>query len=219
MILEIPNKYRFYERKNPNSYAYEKNGTLYIKGNLSFEQLMYSLTYSLKNKRRCFYCNKKLNSKNRTLDHKFPRCLGGITLPINLEVCCKKCNEEKDSLTVSQFEEIREISSELQKKKLTLEYKHMNQIELEKRGLCIPSCWISIKNRSRIYADIDLDTSYKGKRYSKIKSFYKKYHYLPRPIIVSSNNILLDGYLILMFAKNKGIKKVPIIVLENVIVE
>ena len=89
----------------------------------------------------------------------------------------------------------------------------------EKKGTCIPACWTSIDFRSRIYADFDLDTSYKGKKYSRIKSFYKKYHHLPRPIIISSNNILLDGYLILMFAKNKGIKKVPIIVLENVIVE
>ena len=62
MILEIPDGYKFSNRKDPNSYAYEKDGILYIKGNLSFEPLMYSLTYSLKNTKRCFYCNQKLNS-------------------------------------------------------------------------------------------------------------------------------------------------------------
>lgn len=219
MILEIPDGYKFSNRKDPSSYAYEENGILYIKGNLSFEPLMYSLTYDLKNTKRCFYCNKKLNSQNRTLDHRVPRHLGGITLPINLEVCCKKCNEEKDTLTVSQYEAVRELTSKTEKKELISEYKNLNEIELEKKGTCIPACWTSIDFRSRIYADFDLDTSYKGKKYSRIKSFYKKYHHLPRPIIISSNNILLDGYLILMFAKNKGIKKVPIIVLENVIVE
>ena len=219
MILEIPDGYTFSNKKDPHSYAYEKEGVLYIKGKLPYEQLMYNLSFSLKNKKRCYYCGKKLNSKNRTLYHRIPRVLGGITLPINLEVACKKCNEDKDNLKTSQYEALIELSSEAQKSKLISEYKNLNEIELEKRGTCIPACWISINHRSRIYADIDLDTSYKGKRYSKIKTFYKKYHHLPRPIVVSSNNVLLDGYLVLMFAKNKKIKKIPTIVLENVIVE
>lgn len=219
MILEIPDGYTFSNKKDKNSYAYEKNGILYIKGNLPFEQLMYNLTYSSKNKKRCYYCNQKLNSQNRTLDHRIPIHLGGITLPINLEVSCKKCNEEKGALTVSQYENLREVTSETQKKKLVIEYTNLNELELEKSGSCIPNCWISMNYRSRIYADIDLDVSYKGKKYYKIKSFYKKYHYLPRPLVVSSNNVLLDGYLVLMFAKNKKIKKIPTIVLENVIVE
>ena len=219
MILEIPDGYKFSNWKDSNNYAYEKNGILYIKGDLPFEQLMYNLTYSLKNKKRCFYCNGKLNSQNRTLDHRIPRHLGGITLPINLEVCCKKCNEEKGALTVSQYEAVRELSSKTEKTKLISEYNNLNEIELEKKGTCLPACWTSVNFRSKIYADFDLDTFYKGKKYYKIKSFYKKYHYLPKPLIISSNNILLDGYLVLMFAKNKKIKKIPTIVLENVIVE
>lgn len=219
MILEIPEGYVYDPLKTNSNYAYEENGKLYIKGGVSFEQLMYNLTYKLKNKKRCFYCNQKLNSKNRTLDHRIPIHFGGITLPINLEVSCKRCNQEKGSLTTKQYEEYREISSVHQKKELYSEFIFQNERKLEEIGTCLPICWTTLENRARIFAEFDLDKSYKGKKYKKIKSFYKKYHYLPRPIVLSSNNVLLDGYLILMFAKNKQIKKIPVIVLDNVIVK
>jgi len=58
--------------------------------------------------------------------------------------------------------------------------------------------------------------NYISKKYSKIETFYNAYQHLPYPIVVDRNNYLIDGFLVLMFAKNNNITRVPTIVLENV---
>lgn len=44
---------------------------------------------------RCFYCGKKLNRGNFTIDHIKPVSKGGEDTYRNLVPACKKCNEEK----------------------------------------------------------------------------------------------------------------------------
>ncbi len=49
--------------------------------------------------KKCFYCSKSLLFKQSTLDHYYPKSLGGSDEIFNLVNCCKKCNEQKgDSL-------------------------------------------------------------------------------------------------------------------------
>ena len=55
-----------------------------------------------------------------------------------------------------------------------------------------------------------------GKRYNFISEFYEKYNHLPRPIVKSANNRLLDGFLVLLFAKENQIEQIPCIKIENV---
>ena len=221
MIIEIPENFIFQSdsKSLKNNYAYEKNKKLIIVGNVSFERLMYALTYAIKDKEHCSYCGTYLTSSSRTLDHKYPIYFGGVTLSINLAPCCKSCNEKKSNLTSEQFDEFRYIENEVAAKNFRDECLRKNSAYNESFGRCLPDEWITNRKRSKILAEIDLDESYyKGKRYKAIKSFYKKYNNLPRPIILSSNSVLLDGFLILMFAKNANISKVPTIVLDNVIV-
>lgn len=221
MIIEIPKNYRFNKDKDPTNYAYEKKGNLIIVGRISFETLMYDLIKKINTNKRCFYCNCKLSKKSVTIDHKIPVSFGGITIPPNTVLACKSCNEQKSNLTSEQYLVLKNVINEKpESKKETLnDLLNQNEIKLEKYGYSLPLSWITFQKRFRIMAEVYLgDDEYKGKRYKKIKAFYKKYHHLPRPIIISKNNVLLDGFLILMFAKNKGIKKVPVIVLENVIV-
>ena len=62
---------------------------------------------------------------------------------------------------------------------------------------------------------IKIFTEYK--RSSKTsQKLYTKYKKLPRPIIVDKNNQLLDGYSIVLFARDFKIKQIPVIKLENV---
>ena len=52
----------------------------------------------------------------------------------------------------------------------------------------------------------------------KLSRYYINWHQYPHPIIISSNDWLFKGKHVLYHAKINGIKKVPAIILENVIV-
>lgn len=55
--------------------------------------------------KRCFYCGKTLLFKQSTLDHYYPRSLGGRGEIFNLVNCCKKCNEEKGNELPEDWQE------------------------------------------------------------------------------------------------------------------
>ena len=56
----------------------------------------------------------------------------------------------------------------------------------------------------------------RGKKYHRIVEFWNQYHKLPRPIVLDRNNVLLDGYNIIIFARDFKIKTISAIKLENV---
>lgn len=72
------------------------------------------------------------------------------------------------------------------------------------------------KSNYRIIAKIDLNDDYTGKNYKNIKNFYEKYGHIQKPVIVDRKGFLLDGFITLMYAKNSKIKRLPVIILENV---
>lgn len=51
----------------------------------------------------CFYCNCKVNTYNRTVDHMHPRSLGGIKANDNKCYACLRCNNEKSDQTIEQW--------------------------------------------------------------------------------------------------------------------
>ena len=68
----------------------------------------------------------------------------------------------------------------------------------------------------RLIIGLDLNDDYKGKNYKHVKNFYEEYGHLQKPVIVDKKSFLLDGFITLMYAKNKKIRKIPVIKLENV---
>ena len=56
-----------------------------------------------------------------------------------------------------------------------------------------------------------------GYMYHKQEKFLRKYKRLPKPIIISSNRFLLDGFNTILLAKYNHISKIDTIVLENVV--
>lgn len=46
---------------------------------------------------RCFHCGKPIHPNRTTLDHYFPKSLGGTEEYFNLVTCCKPCNRMKKS--------------------------------------------------------------------------------------------------------------------------
>lgn len=52
---------------------------------------------------RCQYCSKKFQFRDLTLDHVWPRALGGETNFKNIATACKKCNGEKGNKTCDEW--------------------------------------------------------------------------------------------------------------------
>ena len=206
MIMELPKKFKF-------PFAEVKDGILEIYRLERFEDLMYELTYALK-KKRCVYCGKKLKRTNSTLDHRYPRDTGGISITNNLFPCCSKCNSNKGNLTHEEYLNARDLSKRDKKEYIKKLYKYREKT-MKKIGFKLPKKWVTWEDINRInykktYPEL------RGKRYCKILEFYQKYKKLPRPIIVDKNNQLLDGYNIVLFARDFKIKQIPVIKLENV---
>ncbi|MBR6504471.1 MAG: HNH endonuclease [Clostridia bacterium] len=212
MIIELPKKFSY--SKDQYNYANVRNGKLIIRGSLDFEDLMYDLTYSIKGRNNCYYCGK--TTKKITIDHMFPRDYGGISITNNLLPACSKCNSQKSNLNLYEYQIFRTLDK-LQKEVFKGKVYAKNEKMRYKRGFNIPKSWIETVHISRIFVRVFFDQNlHKGKKYNKYTKFIKKYGRLPRPIILSGNFVLLDGFTILVCAREQGIHYIPVVVLENV---
>jgi 5-methylcytosine-specific restriction endonuclease McrA len=54
----------------------------------------------------CYYCNKEIDKKYRTIEHKEPLSRGGVHSAKNLEMVCFLCNCSKGSKTEREFKEL-----------------------------------------------------------------------------------------------------------------
>ena len=55
---------------------------------------------------KCFHCGKPIRFNRTTLDHYFPKSLGGTEEFFNLVSCCKPCNRIKKSIVPKDWLEI-----------------------------------------------------------------------------------------------------------------
>lgn len=208
MIMQLPTKF-------DSPFAKVVDGTLYIYGMVSYENLMYDLTYACK-KKRCIYCKKKIKrGKQATLDHRYPRDTGGISITNNLFPCCSKCNSNKSNLTHEQFLVWKNLSKSEVKEYLE-EVRNEREYMLKTIGFILPEEWVYYEKRDKVICE-DNGQYVKGKRYYKIQEFYTKYQRFPRPAVIDKNNRILDGYNTILFARDYSIEYVPVIRLENVV--
>lgn len=212
MIIELPKKFSY--TKDQYNYAKVREGKLIIKGSLHFEELMYQLAYAIKGKETCYYCGKKVNKI--TIDHMFPRDYGGISIPNNMLPACPKCNSEKSNLNFHEYQIFKTLSKLEKDAFREKSYKQKEKIRF-KFGFNLPKSWVKTVHFTRIFVRVFFDqTLYKGKKYLKYTKFIKKYGHLPRPIILSGNFVLLDGFTILACGREQGIYNIPVVILENV---
>ena len=215
MIIELPEKF-YYTTNNSKSSAYVEGEILYITGYVNFEDLMYTLTYTIYGYKRCRYCHKKLTPAERSLDHKYPRSWGGVSIPDNLRPCCVTCNQKKADMTYDQFEGWKRIEGCEEKQNYYKEC-HKKNYEITSKGdFILPSEWIEDYDITPFrYMDLSCLEEFK---IDKVNEYYEKNHQYPHPIVVSSNSWLLKGKHVVYHAIEHGIKIVPAIVLRNVVV-
>lgn len=212
MIMELPKKFSY--TKDQYNYAKVRDGKLIIRGSIPFEELMYDLAYAIKGRTSCYYCGRQV--KNMTIDHMFPRDYGGVSITNNLLPACSKCNGEKSNLNFHEYQIFRTLNK-LEKESFREKVYKKNEKKRHSKGFNLPSSWIKTVHISRIFVRVFFDQNlYKGKKYVKYTNFIKKYGRLPRPIILSGNFVLLDGFSNLVCAKEQGIHNIPVIILENV---
>lgn len=205
----------------PKDFSYKgkmcfiENEVLKIQKNADFERVMYALTYALKNSNQCFYCSKRLECENATLDHLYPQYTGGITIPNNLEISCPECNVQKGCMTENQYKKWLLLEEKEQKIYLD-KIKKLQEKNFNVYGFNLPNRWTIEIDVSKINSRYKSAKRFKGEKYYKVERFYRKHKRFPRPIIVDRNYYLLNGAAVYCFALYNKKKKVPTIILENV---
>jgi len=207
MIMDLPTQYRL------KTYARVQKGALIIFRSTRYEDLMYSITYSLK-KRVCIYCEKTMHERNCTLDHRYPIDLGGISITDNLFPCCPDCNSKKCNLTHEEYLVLLSLQDH-DKKAYRKQVEKKNEEIKKAIGFRLPNEWVTYSSIHDILYHRPAIEIY-GLQYSKIMEHHSRYGTFPRPIVVDSEFRLLDGYNIVFFARENNIENIPVIWLENV---
>ncbi len=214
MIIDLPEKF-FYSSADNRARAYVKGGILYVEGNVNFEDLMFSLAYTLKGYDKCYYCGREMGPKKRTIDHLFPRVWGGVSIPNNLVPCCSNCNSHKSCLTEYQYKVYRKLSIRNNPQKTFNRFVRQNRRKFKKE-LLLPRIWVVDFPIDKVVDDIDFSFLDDGGM-EKVDWDYIRYGHYKKPIVVSSNYWVFDGMRILYHAKMHDIKVVQAIIMDNVV--
>lgn len=216
MNIRLPQKF-IYTNRRTNGYAYVSRGILFIKEYINYEDLMYDLTYEIEGYETCSYCGKYLFSWNRSLDHKYPRAWGGISITNNLVPSCTECNQEKREMTYRQFQKYRNLPYNKKRQEF---YEHCikeNVRIMQSKKYVLPKEWIARYDISELALHLS-SKKLDEKKLKKLDEFYNKFKQYPQPIIVSGNGWLFKGRHIVEHARRNGKIIIPAIILENVIV-
>lgn len=198
--------------------AVVEGNILYIYRQLDFYSLMSELTYSTFGRAVCHYCGNPITPSKLTVDHKIPRCFGGPTLTNNLVPSCKHCNSRKGNMFENEFFEFLRLETDHADLRA-----YRDQIEKKQKLIysgsvsVIPEDWLYHERVNVITIKYQLNEPL-GVGFRRVKKIFDKYDNFFKPIILSSNRFLLDGFNVCMLAKMCGMaEKLQIIQLDNVI--
>lgn len=216
MKIQLPETF-IYTNRSKNASAYIKNGILYVKGHVNFEQLMYTITYTVKGYDKCYYCGCELTDKNRTLDHMYPRRWGGVSIPENLIPSCKDCNRDKMDMSYNQFMQYIKLKTNKEKEQFYNKCLQTNLKVRKRAKFVLDSNWLSVYDIRELLKYMKFDQLEESKS-KNLAAYYRNWGQYTHPIIVSSNDWVFKGKHILNHAKKIKRKSVMAIVLDNVVV-
>lgn len=161
----------------------------------------------------CAYCGRILRYDEIVYSRIYPKCVGGVKIPDNMLVTCKRCDKNKGNMT--KFEYLEYINSN-KKEKLVLQEKVKKSIEFyrKERAYKIPKNWIEYVN----IKDEELKTNLVKVNKNRLKlnkEFYDKYKYFITPIVINTQKYILDGIEKYKYAKEQKVKFIPVIIIEN----
>lgn len=192
-----------------------KDGILYLRYGQSFQNTMYSLTYFMKGKNFCYYCKSPIPRDEITMDHMYPRSVGGPTIPQNLIPSCKRCNSQKSDMTFEQYKTYLSLGSASERSAYVSKINNIRE-RIRNAGLFdLPVDWVVPIATSTIRSVID-SASISATKFQKCKLYYETYHCFQNPIILDRNLFTLDGFYMYLVARYFEIEFVPAIVLDNV---
>ena len=131
-----------------------------------------------------------------------------------VKASANKANEEKENMTPDQFRVYMSLKDDGAKEQFKREYFKIKMFQIRWLHM-LPKEWISRIPVSSLIITIDLPDTTTNK-YKKINEYYTRCGKFPKPIIVDKNNFVLDGFTVVLYARNNRIKEIPAIVLENV---
>lgn len=215
MNIVLPEKFH-YEGTQRKGYAEVKDNQLIIYGTVPFKDLMYSLTYAIYGKDKCYFCGKPLENEGATLDHLYPQDLGGPTIPNNMVPACSHCNNDKSNLTCEQYQKLISLTDKREIKKFKREISDERELLRKNRQYDIPEEWLTDIKLSTVIVELFFEEKPRGTKYRNTAEFYKKYGYFQRPLIVNKSHYLFSGFTELIVARLLSMQKIPAIVLDNV---
>ena len=162
----------------------------------------------------CSCCGKVLKNNEIFYNRIYPREVGGIKIPQNMLITCSKCNKNKGNMT--KFEYLEYINSnEKQKKVIKQKVKKSMEFYRKERAYKIPKTWIEYININTTELKTKL-LKINNKKMLYEKEFYEKYEYFITPIIINTQNYILNGVEKYKIAQKEKLDNIPVIIIENI---
>lgn len=223
MIIMLPKKFTRYDKAHKKIEAFVENGILYLNSNVPFKELMKQLTYVIYGRKICNCCGESFPEYKLSIDHIIPQDLGGPTITNNLLPLCRECNNEKANLLPEQFERYKELKEHKEKilfvkqcQRENESFKYDKQFTLLSEFTVVMFPVKKIRGYEEGIVHSKSQYSKKKKKQRNRQIHYEKYGRFQKAIVIDRKYRLLGGYEALMYAKEIGLKEVPVIILDNV---
>ncbi len=188
-----------------------RGNTLYLYKRGDFKDVMFALMYEIYGNDECYYCHRKLRRDEKQCDnqkffsrisgdHKYPQDILGPTITNNLVPACTACNSRKSNMNEEEYLEylrLYEIASKTGNQEILLRFREelLEKQEKRRRGEipCLPADWIAESGLRSIWVNCRIGQK-KGGSFMQMLAEATKYGHLLKPITITANNVLVDGF-------------------------
>ena len=210
-----------------------KGNTLYLYKKGDFKDVMYALTYEIFGYDECYFCHRKLRNHETqcnnqeyfskiSMDHLIPQDFGGPTIPNNMRPACTACNSRKGNMFEDEFYEFLKVYQEVIRtgnQELLENFRTNLLAKQEKRRKgdipSLPAEWLADNSPRSIWVNYRIG-EIKGGSYMRMLEDVAQYGYLIKPVTVTANNVLVDGFNANLISTIKDMSAL-IIPMDNVI--
>ncbi len=212
MNILLPESFESYD-KDGSKDAEIINNVLYLYRSTSFKKVMYELAYKLRGT-KCYYCK---TAEATTIDHGIPQAFGGPTITDNLFPACANCNNLKTNMYINEFMDFLSIDGKKERKDYLKSLKKVQDDRLYGVIPSLPEEWILKEKRNVIWVKFFIDEPL-GAKHKKLLSSLNYYKKHKTGIVLTQNNVLVDGFNTVFIGKSKNQRNYYQILLENVVV-